>query len=199
MALGLAMPQARAGVFLGDPISLEFCMGLCLAWAFAASRSERAVPRAAPALLAVIGLAAMTLAPIFVPHAGTGGLFGVPRVLAWGLPAVLVVAAFVAWQPDRRGPARIAIALGDASYALYLTHVFVMIGYAKLLKVTTLGALDQRFVVPVVVAVSIALGLAVHRVLERPLLARLHGMMRRPARPTGAATGSAIGGALRAE
>jgi exopolysaccharide production protein ExoZ len=195
MALGSAAPESRAGAFLGDPISLEFCMGLCLAAGLASWRGERRMPGGVMAVLAALGFLAMLLAPRFVPHAGTGGLFGPSRVLAWGVPAVVVVVAFIAWEPGRGRAVRAAIALGDASYALYLAHVFVMITYARLLKGSVLGAADQRFVVPVVVAVSIALGLAVHRVLERPLLARLHVLMRRPAR----AAPASLGGALRVE
>ena len=128
------LPGHALRSFLADPIPLEFCMGLCLAWAY--SRLGETVKRPATRwALALIGLGAMAAAPLFIAHPDTSGLPGLPRVLAWGLPAVLVMVACLPIGPPRNPTTRFAVLLGDASYALYLTHVFVMIGYGWVLEV----------------------------------------------------------------
>lgn len=53
--------------------------------------------------------------------------YGIPRILTWGMPAALLVLAAVTGS-ERQGSRRVSVwvALGDASYALYLLHPFVM-------------------------------------------------------------------------
>jgi exopolysaccharide production protein ExoZ len=52
---------------------------------------------------------------------------GAPRILAWGIPAALLVLAAVTGREKPRSRwMSLWIGLGDASYALYLLHPFVM-------------------------------------------------------------------------
>jgi exopolysaccharide production protein ExoZ len=62
------------------------------------------------------------------------------------------------------------VLLGDASYAIYLTHVLVMISYATVLK-GSLANLPQWPVIPIVVLLSVGLGLFIHLFVERRLIA----------------------------
>jgi exopolysaccharide production protein ExoZ len=172
LTAALALPEGTVRDFLTTPIALEFCLGMLLAWAFAWSR-QRDMRWPVGVASGVVGLALLIVAPVFVWHHDTSGLQGLPRVAAWGLPSVLVVASVLTIGPSRNAIMRGAVLLGDASYALYLTHVFVMISYAKLLKTTAIGQYDQWFIVPVVVLVAAAIGLAAHVMVERPLLARI--------------------------
>ena len=174
---GGVMPVGTLQSFLANPIALEFCMGLWLAWAFARWPARGCWPIGWPSGLA--GIVLLATAPIFTAHPDTTGLDGLPRVLAWGLPATLVVAACLRAGPPRTSLTRFAVLLGEASYALYLTHVFVIVGYGKLLKVGAIGCVDQVFLVPVVVAVAVVLGLSAHLVVERPLLAVVRNVTRR--------------------
>jgi peptidoglycan/LPS O-acetylase OafA/YrhL len=64
---------------------------------------------------------------------------------------------------------RVLRTLGDASYAIYLTHVFVMIAYAKLLKSTMVSSWDQLWIVPIVIVVATGVGLGVHLLAEKPM------------------------------
>jgi exopolysaccharide production protein ExoZ len=180
-----AWPGSVIQAFLANPIPLEFCMGLWLAWAF---RHRQASGKAWPVALAAgaVGLAALFVAPLLVAHPDTSGLPGLPRMLAWGIPAAVMVAAALRIGPPGNRLARFAVLLGDASYALYLTHVFVMLVYAKALGVTGLGTVDQRFVVPLVVLIAIGVALAAHLLVERPLLSvirRITGRQPGHARP----------------
>lgn len=102
--------------FWTDPIVLEFALGMALglikAEGFVLSRRWRAA-------LAFAGLALLVI----------WADAQMPRAFAFGVPALLLVAA-AALGADRplaeKWPARLGSALGDASYALYLTHPFVI-------------------------------------------------------------------------
>ena len=163
--LGLARtPEWPAVSVLADPLVLEFgagaVLGLWLLRAPAPAPARRAVT-AAWLLLA----AAATLALLALP-AGTPWW----RALDWGGPAALLVAALLA--VERSGRLRLPgwlLRLGDASYAIYLVHGFVL---------AALGALHPPaawVLMAAALGVSSGAGLAVHRCVERPIAAWLAG------------------------
>ena len=165
--------------FFGNPIPLEFCMGLWLGQTFSHQQSA-GKPWPGAVVAGAVGLGLLFAAPLLVDHPNTSGLPSPARVVTWGIPAVLMVSAALWVGPPRTILARFAVLLGDASYALYLTHVFVMILYAKLIGVTALGQADQRLIVPLVVLVAVGIALTAHLLVERPLLAlirRIAGRM----------------------
>ena len=98
-------------MFWSDPIILEFLMGCHLALARQAGWRLSAP---AALLLAMAGIVGLVL---------NSGSAAELRPLMVGLPALMLVAA-AALGPSlpRLAPTRIAILLGDASYALYLSH-----------------------------------------------------------------------------
>jgi exopolysaccharide production protein ExoZ len=154
--------------FLTDPIPFEFVAGLWLAIAFtreAVARRRWVVSYA----WAILGFGLLALAPVYVSHATTAGLAGWPRVLAWGLPSTLIVAAFLSIAPPRNAFQRLLVFLGDASYALYLTHVFVMIGYALILKIKSISQAPQIVIVFMIFLLAVAVGVAAHLIVEKPL------------------------------
>jgi peptidoglycan/LPS O-acetylase OafA/YrhL len=62
------------------------------------------------------------------------------------------------------------VLLGDASYAIYLTHPLTLIAYNWLLK-GSLANIPQWLVVPIVVSVCAGVGLFIHIYGERWLIA----------------------------
>jgi len=167
-ALVLAAPVLPPGTvraFLGNPIMLEFVGGMAIAWLSLRRPDLLRVPLA----LAVAAGAVLMLAPMWVLHETTDGLRGWPRLMFWGLPAMLVVAHAVTALPRPGAVTRALVRLGDASYALYLTHAFVMIGYAAVLKRTALREVGQGPAVVVVSALSIVVALLAHRLVELPV------------------------------
>ena len=172
---GIAMhPGWAAARVLANPILLEFALGVgvFLLW-------RRGIPAgAAAAALAVgvvllVGLRAARPDLIFSPQAGLviDGSTSLVRVMLWGVPWALVVLGSVCGE--RRGGADALTRLGDASYALYLTHAFVL---AEAMRWDVARLLDPRLTVPLFVSVSVAAGFAVHRWLEVPLGRRLAGL-----------------------
>ncbi|BAQ44903.1 MULTISPECIES: acyltransferase family protein [Methylobacterium] len=158
---GAALPVPLA--FWSDPIVLEFACGAGLALARQEGLRLPALLRLA---LAGAGLALLSLA---------GEVPSLPRCLAWGGPAVLLVAAAALGpagpgDPRRAHLLRPAILLGDASYALYLAHPFVVRGVRVVVEATGLAA--RLGPGPVAVAMLVLAGLVaivLHRMIERPL------------------------------
>ncbi|MEH3145349.1 MAG: acyltransferase [Methylobacterium frigidaeris] len=143
--------------YWGDPIVLEFAFGLGLGLLRAEGLR---LPDPARAGLAVAGLALLSLA---------GDAPVLPRALAWGGPAALLVAAASLGRREPEGGlVRAAARLGDASYALYLVHPFAIravgLGGAALA-----AGLGLPGLVAAMLGAACAAALAVHRLVERPL------------------------------
>jgi peptidoglycan/LPS O-acetylase OafA/YrhL len=157
-------PQQSAVRFWTNSIILEFGFGVLLALVW---QRRGTVHNPAHALaLFLTGVAALLLL-----H-GTA----LPRFLAAGLPATLMVAGPVLFLANAPDPlSRLGSSLGDASYALYLSHRFVLrlatLALLPLVPATSLGL--WSFVAGVTLAATL-LSLAVFRHIERPLLARLN-------------------------
>ncbi len=178
------LPPGAARNFLGNPIALEFCFGLGLNIVWRHHHFNGRLP----ALFGGIGALAITLAPLVFTPPTTNGLLPEARVFAWGLPALLIVAASL--PPVRpHNLTRWAAIVGDASYSIYLSHVFVMIAYGRLLKIPVVGEMPQMPWVVVVTLLSVIVGVACHFAVERPILDVLHKARRRRravlARPPG--------------
>jgi peptidoglycan/LPS O-acetylase OafA/YrhL len=116
VAFGLVQGFADIALkFWSYQIVLEFLIGL---WLCALRPRLGVWPDWVRGGLVLVALAAL--------HAD-GMAIGVPRVLAWGVPAALLVLAAVTGRqtPVSRVTA-VWVRLGDASYALYLLHPFVI-------------------------------------------------------------------------
>ncbi len=164
-----AAPASRLTDFFSNPLSLEFCLGLGLAFAFMKYRA--AWWTSAPLIAA--GFVMLLVAPLLISHASTVGLPGLWRVVAWGIPAMLLTAACLTIDRPTGPVGRGLVTLGDASYSIYLTHPFVIICYNKALQNRTLAETDQELLVAIVVATSVVVGLVAHHVVERPMIAAL--------------------------
>ncbi len=150
--------------FWTNPLILEFLFGMALAvlwirgWVW---------PDGRLALVALIaGLALLVLL-----H-GTD----LPRFVAAGLPATLIVAAGTLFCPPRDLPFQ---ALGDASYALYLSHRFVLRGMTLLvLPLLPAGPLATAAFAAATCALALFVSLLVYRYVERPFLGALQPRQR---------------------
>lgn len=147
--------------FLTQPILLEFAAGMAIGWLCPRLPASRRAARYAAltgafALVALVGVARWPLPggwPVSLPAA-----------------AILVTAALVAEKGGVVWDWRPVQSIGDASYALYLTHPFVT-------QAWTLGAVKAGILTPwtapalmlLALGSAVALGLAVHRRVERPL------------------------------
>jgi len=157
--------------FWTDGYIIEFGLGilLCLAW-------KRWPFPAGFAALGAIGLVAVLWQQ--------ASPLPLPRELAYGVPAMLVVAGALALRIERRGLWVPLIALGNASYALYLSHPYVVLGADA---VTRRLGLDQgaAALATDVLALGLAclVALVINYGFERPAqrwLLRIGPVRRRP-------------------
>jgi len=146
-----------------NPLVLEFLLGAGLAWLYAAHR-HRLTPAGAHVLL-VAGVAVF-VASVIGP---------VPKfdLFERGLPAGLLLAGLVATEycGELRVP-RMAVWLGELSYALYLVHPSVIEATHRLVGVLPpewLGA--QLMLFAVNLALTLVLAVLLHRYVEQPSIA----------------------------
>jgi peptidoglycan/LPS O-acetylase OafA/YrhL len=120
VALGLVIGFVNSQLsFWSNPIILEFCAGMLIALAPPGRLSVAA--RVLLVGLAVAGLHFATAAP------------EAWRAAVYGIPAIALVAAAALGAPGRMNLGeRWLVRLGDASYAMYLVHPFVMRAFSVL-------------------------------------------------------------------
>src|SRR5271170_100829 len=107
-------------------------------------------------------------------HSSTSVLAANVRYFAWGLPAALVTLSFIRTEFAKTFLTRILGPIGDASYAIYLSHPSMMILFASLIKLRILKPTGYPIVWPLLLVIACTLfGLLVHYRVERPLLAWL--------------------------
>ncbi len=161
--IGFKNPQLA---YWSSPIILDFLGGMMLAQLLAGG-----------ARLSKAAIWALIIGAIIMLHLVAGAPPGA-RALAWGVPAAALVATACLGRaaPRINGFTRRLILLGDASYAMYLVHPFIMRGFTILwhrFHVANELAGIIYVLAGVVVAQSCAVLLHLH--VER----RLYRMLRR--------------------
>ena len=146
-----------------NPLVLEFLLGAGLAWVYAEHR-HRLTPAIARMLMAV-GLGSFILSVIGP----------VPRfdLLARGLPAGALLIGLVAMEHcgALRVP-RVAVWLGELSYALYLVHPSVIEATHRLVGVLAAEWITtQLMLFAVNLALTLVLAALLHRYIELPSIA----------------------------
>jgi exopolysaccharide production protein ExoZ len=175
LLLSRLLPEGDLKQFFSDPIALEFCYGLILAYFIHSPALGGAWLR----YMWLPGLILMAAGAAFAENRGsTAGLAPAVRSLAWGLPALLVTVSFIKMRFDRSLLTRILLPIGDASYSVYLTHPTMMIMAAFLIKFHILKPIAYPIVLPLLlVIICIVFGLLIHYSIERPILAWLRGRL----------------------
>jgi exopolysaccharide production protein ExoZ len=142
----------------GNPMLLQFAAGV---WLGVATDSRALPGRPWGMALLLLGLG------IFAALQISGFVNELWRPLIWGGPATLLVMGALSVEADGGAPMLPgALALGDASYALYLVHL-----PATALIAHTLGWRNTSLFVTASLAFSVASALACHAWVEKPLIA----------------------------
>lgn len=136
-------------------------------WDFIAGMLIARLNIRAPAWCLPLGFALLAFGPL---------LFDT-RLLATSLPAALIVASARSLDGVLRSW-RLPVMLGEASYAIYLTHLFLLFALSNSFGETGNPILILLLAIPG----SIALGIATHLAVERPL-AGIVRYRQRPAAP----------------
>jgi exopolysaccharide production protein ExoZ len=149
--------------YYGHPVVLYFLAGIGIGLA-APRLPGRLRPSFGPALAAAGALLAAACAVAFL--AGADSRLSIAGAAGAAIMATAACALHGAAEP-KGAVRRLAHALGDATYSLYLSHAFVVFGLGRL--VAGSGLPFPAFLAMALVA-SALVGLALYRWVERPLV-----------------------------
>ncbi|WP_439574640.1 acyltransferase family protein [Phreatobacter sp.] len=167
VAAGMALsPEGAIAATYTSPLLVEFLAGY---W-FAIWRARGGRPGTGLAVNLIAGaVMGLTLAAV---HAGSPE--GWLRLMVWGVPAIALVIGAVALEDSGQfAERRLLNHLGDASYAIYLSHgiaISVLTLVLRRLDTPLESAIDQPMLGILVVVLSVLAGLAVHALIERPMM-----------------------------
>ena len=184
---GFSRPSADSVTSLVvHPMTLEFIAG---AFAGLAVSSGRRIAPATLSIVAVVWLVAVLVFVLPAEEQGplSGGLIALQghqfsivtgenwssfvlewgRVIAFGPPCALLVYAFASLDADGKMPiSRSLSVVGDWSYALYLSHILVLVAIARLLPAIAASPFFALIALPAILLVA---GLT-YTLVERPLM-----------------------------
>ncbi|MCX5539901.1 acyltransferase [Paraburkholderia sp. CNPSo 3076] len=162
VALSLCALLPREGVvhtFYTSPTMLEFCYGCFIGHLLVTGRR----------LSASIG-AAFLIATLAIPAVLGVKMTDLNRFITFGLPALSLACVFVAMESKIRWSGLLQ-RIGDASYSLYLTHIFIIPGVVwGFARVDERHQIPGNFVCAVIVLCSVAVGWLVYETVEKRLL-----------------------------
>lgn len=159
-----------------SPLILEFIAGCFVAFTLPRLGS------AAGLVCSALGLAGFVFGSAVLSASGIPFPLGWGRVLVYGTSSVFLVAGILGLERGRwrifPGP---AVALGDASYSLYLSHILVLAAVGHVWARLLAGGSPLNHVAALTVAIMLAItwGLLSFRLIERPLLQWLQSWIRR--------------------
>lgn len=162
MAMGLIPHSDRSLIaFYSSSVLAEFGMGCVLGLLMVRDLGKRAPPWTGVALigLAIVALCALAQVP------------GLGRGFLWGIPAALLVSGCVFNERSRGTPSvPFLLLLGDASYAIYLTHVIILSAMFQMVRPFAQSASTEIAASVLMTLVCIYAGIWVYRFVERPII-----------------------------
>ncbi len=159
----IPVPGAPKGVLFETSFLVEFCAGMLIAEAI---RREIYVRRKAGVLLIAIAIV------IFSQNYQQF----LARPMCWGVPSVMLIVGLLSFENAGWLRNRFVVLGGEASYAMYLTHVTVVEFLSEAFKWWSIPAREYPIIYAGVLFVAVLSSAAiVHIWIERPLL----GFLRR--------------------
>jgi len=183
--------------FYAQPYTTYFILGIACYYAWQQFSRLKLSPRgelAAAGTISIILLCFFVFETGFIFKSDTSPMVNSGLLLA--LPPLVVLSALVGHSIGLTVTSSLVIALGNASYALYLLHTIV-IEFLRLFW-RRYPAFDPKFSViamAVILIGCIGISLIVYRFVEVPMIAAIRNSRRlSPARRRRSADGSAVGG-----
>jgi exopolysaccharide production protein ExoZ len=163
---GLAIYAARIDVpawatVAINPLLLEFYLGAIIAFLFIQGYCV-------PPVLAVVGVAASIITVFLVGDPAP--VHWMTRVLYWGVPAAIILSAAISLEKAGLRVPRVFTALGASSYSLYLSHIFLVVAFAKLWSYAHLTKTFPAYVLGIgSFAAALGMGHMIYLRVEKPL------------------------------
>jgi peptidoglycan/LPS O-acetylase OafA/YrhL len=170
-------PSSLALAFWTDSIMIEFVFGMVLGLAY---REGLRLPKWLSAAVLVAGLILfyVNLGIFEIPRALENGIV-IPRCIAYGIPAAVVVAGATLGDFSLGGGIwRLLAIVGDASYALYLVHALPVRAMIQGFKLTGVSVDAHRLVCLVMtVGVAAVVAVMIYYLFERPVTLALRSLV----------------------
>jgi exopolysaccharide production protein ExoZ len=153
--------------FASSPLPMEFIAGTGIGLLYV--KRLFPAPRTAAAIAAAAAVATWAVIAHF--HILLESANDINRVLAFGIPAALLVYGGVGLEVCGVFVAPRALqAVGDGSYAIYLWHLSILVALRQIIERLHLGGpIAHAAVLTVTFAIIIAFGMAVYRFFEKPV------------------------------
>lgn len=170
MAGWLLAPTGAASAAYTSPLLLEFVAGALIGHHYL----RHGPITLTAALLSFIAGVVLLLGSTLLYHDAERS-----RVLAWGLPSVLIFVGAIAIPRFQRVNAPL-LAVGDASYSIYLAHIFpittlgIVYGRLPALQGSVFG---QVMFFAIAVPAALAMGHLAYRLIELPSERRLRALL----------------------
>jgi len=153
--------------FAANNLMLLFAFGASTAWL-----CRRGIELYRPLLVATVGIAAFLATGVFEIVPGSG-MHGIDRRLVYGLWSGVIILGLV--RAEATGELHIDLGwmtlVGDASYALYLIHVPIIVVLCKFAMNTgTNDAVGAAAYYPIILAACVFGAVAFYRYIEPPIL-----------------------------
>ncbi|QBE49962.1 acyltransferase family protein [Leucobacter triazinivorans] len=176
---GFIWPASEPSLaFYQSTLLLEFLSGVLLSFVYrrfgqagrqSAGAAVRAIGSGAGAAAALAALVVLVLQDL-----GVIPRLGELRAVYYGLPAVVLVAAALWLEPLIRDGrlTRALLAIGDASYAMYLFHPFVTVALSQVILggvIATAGVPLRIVLLIMTLAAVILSSIAIDRWVDRPI------------------------------
>lgn len=181
-AIHFVLPPGAAHALFSNPIYFEFIFGMVIAELYLARLLRW------PVIVALVSVAALLL--WFSPSDPT--VYGGQRVLWWGVPASSALALALMLETNNIRAPRLAVFLGDASYATYLMQYFAVF-FLPAILFQWLGPLTPWTWVALVLLVAQVIGCATYILVDRPLHEAARSFIRLLAARSAAVTGASRG------
>ena len=94
--------------------------------------------------------------------------FNLPRFFSYGTMGALVLFFFLFFIDDNFFP-KIFILLGDASFAIYLVHPYIIQFFYKILKINDSNIISNLLVSALSVALTLLVSILIYKYLEKPI------------------------------
>ena len=153
---------------LTSPLLLEFALGCLLAHLTQASHSSARTGK----IFISIGCILLFLTQYLQSAVDY-------RLLVWGVPAFLITLGFIFMEEKTSLEfPRYFVVLGDASYSIYLSHLFILLGISTLLKLHLVSpVIGNDFIAVLAVVLCVFLGWISYMMIESKSLSFLRSKL----------------------
>ena len=155
-------PKGVLAAFYTNPILLEFALGMGVA--LLTERAPKIVSSNVKwlAICCLIAVPSLFIAPLIWPS--------LPTLLTSGVPAAIAVSDAVLLERWGRGMKNmLVLAVGNASYILYLSHPFVTQSFQKIGEHLHSSGIKSAILIVLCCLAIICVALLLHHFIEKPL------------------------------